>query len=96
MENHLDGARWRQPQVCKAAFIGLGVWVIRWRASGKKRFEVTVYNRTDTKAKKWVEDMGEGAPQRLPLPMPKSCSPVSGTMTMYGLSARDRMGHSQR
>ena len=41
----------------KAAFIGLGV--MGYPMAGhlaKNGFEVTVYNRTDTKAKKWVEE----------------------------------------
>ena len=43
----------------KAAFIGLGV--MGYPMAGhlaKNGFEVTVYNRTDAKAKKWVEEYG--------------------------------------
>ena len=43
----------------KAAFIGLGV--MGYPMAGhlaKNGFEVTVYNRTESKARKWVEEYG--------------------------------------
>ena len=46
-------------KLSKAAFIGLGE--MGYPMAGhlaKNGFEVTVYNRTDSKAKKWVEEYG--------------------------------------
>ena len=43
----------------KAAFIGLGVMGHPMAGHlAKNGFEVTVYNRTDSKAKKWVQEYG--------------------------------------
>lgn len=69
----------------KAAFIGLGV--MGYPMAGhlaKSGLSVTVYNRTKSKADRWVSEFGAGQP-RLPVRQPLALIlffSVLGTITM--------------
>ena len=67
---------------CKVAFIGLGV--MGYPMAGyisKAGHDVTVYNRTKTKADKWVKEY-KGKNAKTPMDAAKDCDFVSHVLEM--------------